>query len=162
MTLDGNGRWAAYKTAEMLQKVADLPVEAPDAGHRYSSGPRKGLQWLEPDCPEGQDDATVAELDRLTEKWQELLQEPDIAQVETSLCDFNSLVKGRYYLGHDIDSMQHAFTHDKIADRLPREAWAAREAVFAPELLGELNDWTGVRRDANRHYKTTGELLWIP
>ena len=33
------------------------------------------------------------------------LGETDVALVETSLCDFNSLVGGRYYLGHDIDAM---------------------------------------------------------
>jgi hypothetical protein len=158
-TLVGNGRWAAYKTAEMLQKICDVPVEAPDAGHRYSSGPRKGLMILEPRCPVGQTEDDIATLDMMTAMWADLLQEPDIAQVETSLCDFNSLVHGRYYLGHDIDSMQHAFL--AMGDRLPKEAWEAREATFDSKFLGELNGWTGVRKDANRHYKLTGELLYV-
>lgn len=158
-TLVGNGRWAAYKTAEMLQKVCDVPVVAADAGHRYSSGPRKGLMILEPHCPTGQTEEDIATLDLMTGLYADLLGEPDIAQVETSLCDFNSLVHGRYYLGHDIDSMQHAF--NTMGDRLPKEAWAAREATFDRKFLGELNDWTGVRKDANRHYKLTGELLYV-
>lgn len=161
MTLVGNGRWAAYKTAEMLQKVCDVPVEAADAGHRYSSGPRKGLEILHPGLPVGQDADTVEHLDFLTELWADKLGEPDIAQVETSLCDFNSLVHGRYYLGHDIDSMQHAWSHPAIKDRLPTGAWEAREATFDRQFLGELNGWEGVRKEANRHYKTTGELLYV-
>lgn len=159
MTLTGNGRWAAYKTAEMLQKVCDLPVVAADAGHRYSSGPRKGLEILHPGLPAGQSPEVVAHLDFLTEMLADQLGEPDIAQVETSLCDFNSLVHGRYYLGHDIDSMQHAFL--KLGDRLPSEAWAARDAVFERQFLGEFNGWDGVRKDANQHYKKTGELLYV-
>src|SRR5690606_13284180 len=65
--LRGNGRWAAYKLAEMLQKVAGAPTQATDAGHRYSSGPRKGLSRLYPDLPEGQGLADIAELDAITE-----------------------------------------------------------------------------------------------
>lgn len=156
MTIVGNGRWAAYKTAELLQKVCGLPVEAADAGHRYSSGPRKGLQVLEPDCPQGNTPEDIARLDQMTQQYADLLGEPDLAQVETSLCDFNSLVNGRYYLGHDIDSMQDAWR----AVPAPADAWEARADIFDPQYLGELNDWNGVRKPLKRLYQRTGELTW--
>lgn len=154
--LVGNGRWAAYKTAEMLQKVCDLPVAAADAGHKHSSGPRKGLALLHPNIPAFNDPLSIVELDLMTEELALELDEPDIAQVETSLCDFNSLAKGRYYLGHDIDSMQHALLS---VSGSPIEAWEAREAVFDQKYLGEFGGWQGVRKDLNRRYVRTGEFL---
>lgn len=146
----GNGRWAAYKTAEMLQKVCNVPIQAPDAGHRYSSGPRRGLELLEPDmCPWGNTKGDIAVLDFLTEQWAEELGEQDIAQVETSLCDFNSLVHGRYYLGHDIDAIYDAWM--KLSAWIPPEAWDARLAVFDPEYINE-----GVDKARKRLYLERG------
>lgn len=159
--LRGNGRWAAYKTAEMLQKVCGLSVAAPDAGHRHSSGPRKGLELLEPHCPTGNTARDIEELDALTELWADVLQEADIAQVETSLCDFNSLVRGRYYLGHDIDSMLEAFRNPRVASAVPTEAWEARSEVFGSRFLGEHKDWDGVRRELKNVYKTQGVMVHV-
>lgn len=158
MSIVGNGRWASYKTAEMLQKVCDLPIVAADAGHRYSSGPRKGLELLVPNCPTGQTESEIDTLDTITGVWADALGEPDIAQVETSLCDFNSLVRGRYYLGHDIDAMLGAWRHPLVTDSIPLEAWETRGEVFEERFLGEYGGWTGVRKTANKHYMQTGVL----
>lgn len=160
-TLVGNGRWAAYKTAEMLEKVCGLPVKAADAGHRFSSGPRKGLELLEPHCPADNRPDTIGTLDLMTSLWADQLGEPDVALVETSLCDFNSLVRGRYYLGHDIDSMQAAWLNPKVAGQVPTEAWDARADTFAHEFLGEFHGWLGVRKELNPVYKKTGELIHV-
>lgn len=152
----GNGRWASYKLAEMLQKVAGAPTAATDAGHRYSSGPRKGLALLYDDLPEGQKAADIAELDALTAGLAQWLGEPDVAQVETSLCDYNSLAHGRYYLGHDIDSMAEVLLSPRVV--VPPEVWEAREAVFDDRLLGELRGWDGVRTNLKRAYRDRGVL----
>lgn len=156
--LQGNGRWAAYKTAEMMQKVCGLDVQAPDAGHKFSSGPRKGLQVLEENIPTGNSDSDIFELDLITDLWAERLGEPDVAQVETSLCDFNSLVGGRYYLGHDIDSMQESWHNPKVSEFVEPWAWEAREKVFEPEFLGEKNGRVGVQKDKKSIYKKEGSL----
>lgn len=161
-TLHGNGRWAAYKTVEMMQKVAGLPITAADAGHAYSTGPRKGLADLGLDV-EGNGADAVRRLDAVTAALAESLRESDVAQVETSLCDYHSLVAGRYYLGHDIDSM----LGDWLSPRLPRgaipeEAWWAREASFAHNLLGERNGWQGVRKTRQTLYRNTGTIVGLP
>jgi len=155
----GNGRWAAYKTAEMLWKVCDLPVEAANAGHTYSSGPRKCLEMLHPDLPSGNQPEVIEHLDFLTEMWADQIGETDIARVETTLCDFRSMAHGRYYTGHDIDSHQHALL--ALGDRIPHEAWEARQDVFAPELLGELGGWSGVRKDLNVLYRDEGTIYRV-
>jgi hypothetical protein len=160
LSIHGNGRWAAYKAAEMLQKVCGYPIAAPDAGHRYSSGPRKGLAHLFAGLPEGNDPTSIATLDLYTDLLMTELGETDVALVETSLCDFNSLVSGRYYLGHDIDSMLGDLRHPAVADRVPLLTWEARSAVFPEELLGEAGAerWTGVRKQLNSIYRSTGEI----
>lgn len=160
LKIQGNGRWAAYKTAEMLQKVCGLDIQAPDAGHKFSSGPRKGLRLLDPDTPEDNSRDSIEYLDFVTETWAEILQEPDIAQVETSLCDFNSLVGGRYYLGHDIDSMLAAWNHPTVGQYVPEAAWAARRETFSEEFLGEVGNWAGVRRELKNGYKLGSVLDW--
>ncbi len=160
--LVGNGRWASYKTTEMLQKVCGYQIEAADAGHRYSSGPRRGLENIEPACPIGNTPKDVRALDILTQHWADELGEKDLAQVETSLCDFNSLLHGRYYLGHDIDSMQQDWNNPVVDGYISQELWEIREDLFASEMLGELNDWNGVRKEANKHYQRTGEMLYVP
>lgn len=159
--LPGNGRWAAYKTAEMWQKVAGLPVQAADAGHAHSSGPRKGLADLGLDV-EGNSPAAISALNRNTTALARTLGEPDVAQVETSLCDFHSLVKGHYYLGHDVDSMLEAWLSPRLPrGAIPDAAWDARASAFAPGLLGERNGWMGVRKHLNGAYRDAGLLLGV-
>lgn len=160
-TLHGNGRWAAYKMTEMMQKVAGLPISAADAGHAYSSGPRKGLADLM-DIPAGNKPADIATLDRLTVALADEIGERDIAQVETSLCDYHSLIRGRYYLGHDIDSMLADWLSPKLPrGAIPEEAWYAREASFESRFLGEHGGWQGLRKGLQRVYADRGILVGI-
>ncbi|UDL16198.1 hypothetical protein SEA_KOZIE_2 [Microbacterium phage Kozie] len=158
-TMPGNGRWAAYKMTEMMQKVCRLPIAAADAGHAYSTGPRKGLADLGLDTA-GNGAAALRYLDTITGLLAETLHEPDLAQVETSLCDFHSLVKGRYYLGHDIDAMLADWLSPRLPKgAIPEAAWDARAASFEPHLLGEMNGWTGLRRVRQTLYRDHGHML---
>lgn len=157
--IDGNGRWAAYKTVEMLQKVCGYELAAPDAGHAYSSGPRHGLKLLYPDAPDGNSAADISRLDAMTSALAYRLGEDDIAQVETTLCDFDSMVKGRYYTGHDIDAMQAALLDERVRQHIHEDVWEARRESFSAEYLGEIGGWVGVRKELNTRYKSEGRLL---
>lgn len=153
----GNGRWASYKIAELSQKVLDTPIRAPDAGHADSTGPRKGLGLLL-EIPSGNSDSVIQFLDGATESLRQTLGEPDVAQVETSLCDFHSLTKGRYYLGKDIDEQLHHLT--QVPSALTSLALAARRVSFPHAYLPELTGRpAGVDKDRQRHYAQTGEIL---
>jgi hypothetical protein len=161
----GNGRWAAYKTAEMLIEVAGAPSRVTDAGHAHSSGPRKGLADLYGGDVEGHSPEAVRVLDNRTIEVATWLVEPDIGKVETSLCDFHSALGGRYYVGHDIDGMQadllsertQRFTDPRLLDL----AWSSRERVFARSLLGERSGWTGVRKPLKTAYRDRRELVGV-
>jgi Alpha-glutamyl/putrescinyl thymine pyrophosphorylase clade 2 len=151
--LPGNGRWASYKTAEMLQKICGYPVTAPDMGHANSSGPRHGLALLYPGIPAGNAPAELAQLDRLSAELADSLGAA-IEEAETTLCDFHALAEGRYYPGHDIDVMLSQLLGTQSA--LTAEAMRARRAALAPAYLGEVGGWAGVDRHRCRVYRDTG------
>lgn len=160
-TLDGNGRWAAFKTAEMLAAIAGVPVRAPDMGHASSSGPRHGLKLLHPDAPDGNAPPDIAQLDHLSERLVAELRGRGLAAtletVETTLCDFHALHDGGYYVGHDIDLMQDQI--NQVPGPLTTEIFAARVAALPAEYLGEQSGWSGVDRARKRHYRRTGQVL---
>jgi len=157
----GNGRWAAYKTAEMLWKINGIPMCAPDMGHAHSSGPRQGLDILFAGMPTGNTARDVAILDNASNEVLNKLQEHGIQaaveEAETSLCDFHALVTGRYYVGHDIDQMQAQIL--KVPSDLTATIYKARAATIPNNYLGELNNWEAVDKERNRIYRDTGVVL---
>lgn len=152
----GNGRWASYKTAELLQKVAGWPVDAPDMGMDGATGPAAGLRLL--GASQRSSPATLERMGATVARQlaTEGLPGTELSTVETTLCDFHALVDGRYYVGHDIDQMQEQL------NRAPRAAsataFAARAATLPPAYLGERNGWTGVDRDRCRLFRDLGVI----
>jgi hypothetical protein len=161
MTVFGNGRWAAYKTAEILYKSHGFNLEAPDMGHANSSGPRKGLALFFPGLPLGNSPAEIAQLDNLSLKIVDYLQDKtsqvSIETAETSLCDFNALVKGKYYVGIDIDEMQEQLFAQPCL--LADLAFTARSEVLPNQYLGELNGWTGIDKSRKTIYRQTRQIV---
>jgi hypothetical protein len=145
----GNGRWAGYKTAEIFMKVLDFDVEPTDMGHNGASGSRRGLEILFNNVPSGNSSNDIKELDLLSNELVLTMNDrgyhATIETAETSLCDFNSKLKGRYYTGIDIDKMQTALKEvpSKYTDLL----FEARKETLPHQFLGELNNWDGVRKD---------------
>jgi hypothetical protein len=164
MQVDGNGRWAAFKTCEMLREVCGLPLEAPDMGHANSSGPRKGLGLLFAEARvAGNSAEVIAGLDRLSVRLVEELRgagaEASLATAETTLCDFHSMWNGRYYPGLDIDVMHEQIAMSPMSPEMRREAYLAREAALPLAYLGEEGGWQGVDVKRKRIYRMTGEIV---
>lgn len=156
-TIHGNGRWASYKTAEVLQKVAGWPVEAPDMGMAGASGPAHGLRMLGitgATHPNELEEAGVALTRALARTG---LPGAELSTVETTLCDFHALVEGRYYVGHDIDQMQAQL--DRTPSLLTRAAYTARGDVLPAAYLGEIGGWAGPNPARRRVYRDTGVIL---
>ena len=160
MTVFGNGRWAAYKTAEILMKCHGFNLEAPDMGHANSSGPRKGLGLFFPGLPQGNSPAEISHLDDLSLQVVSFLSDKtsqvSIETAETSLCDFNALVKGKYYVGIDIDEMQEQLL--AVPSSLAGLAFKARYETLPHEYLGELNGWVGIDKGRKVIYRQTREI----
>jgi hypothetical protein len=159
-TVFGNGRWAAYKTAEILMKSHQFNLAAPDMGNANSSGPRKGLGLFFPGLPQGNSPAEIARLDELSLKVVEHLtgktSQVSIETAETSLCDFYALNKGRYYVGIDIDEMQEQLL--RVPSDLTHLEFKARHDTLPHEYLGELNGWEGIDKTRKSIYAATRQI----
>jgi hypothetical protein len=159
-TVFGNGRWAAYKTAEILFKSHGFNLKVPDMGNANSSGPRKGLGLFFPGLPLGNSPAEIARLDDLSIKVVEYLQDKtsqvSMETAETSLCDFYAMTRGRYYVGIDIDEMQEQLL--RVPSDLTEWAFKARYESLPHEYLGELNGWEGIDKARKSLYKNTREI----
>lgn len=159
----GNGRWAAYKTCEMLNEVAGVPLEAPDMGHAHSTGPRQGLALLYPPTATyaGHGAQAVQVLDSYSKRLCSWLGERGlparVANVETTLCDFHSMYKGRYYVGHDIDQMQEQLNRMETGS-MKFAAFTARRESLPRDYLGEANGRDGVDKVRRSVYKKTGVI----
>lgn len=123
MTVHGNGRWAAYKACDLAVNVHDAPWTAPDAGHANSTGPRKALNILTGQTmPTDNHPDTIHHLNTITLQLAEIVGDPDVSRIETSLCDFRSHIQGRHPLGHDVQALAHQIRH------LPHGPKAFRQA----------------------------------
>lgn len=153
----GAGPWASFKWADLMKNVHGFSIEAPDigvGGKSATSGPIPGMVLLT-----GCDWKTCALDIGLQKKLLLAAVEKGaplsgLDQLETALCDFNSLAKGSYYLGHDIDSQM-----DQLQTAGPG-LWEAR-AVFPKRYRGELGrpPWTGIRKQLKKAFATGRELV---
>lgn len=161
-SIPGNGRWASFKTTELIKEVVGLRLSAPDMQHAHSSGPRKGLALLHPGLPEGNGPAEIALLDTysraLVGDMRAHRLPVEVETAETSLCDFYSMTRGSYYPGHDIDKMMLQLEALGSGPLIPL-AYEARRAVLPRAYLGELNGRRGIDKGRSVHYRITGEIL---
>lgn len=158
--LPGNGRWASFKTTELIQQVIGPDVAAPDMQHAHSSGPRKGLGLLFANLPADNDPASIALLDAFSRQLVQDMRrrglKVSVETAETSLCDFHSMVSGRYYPGRDIDQMQLQLA--SVPSVFDPYAWRARRRVLPEHYLGEVTGRNGIDRQAMVAYRTTGRI----
>lgn len=157
----GNGRWAAFKWVELLKEVHGFPVEAPDMMLKESSGPLDGLRRFAPRA------VGMSELEDKAVELRQFLRQNRVPvsweQLETLLCNWNSLCSGHYYVGHDIDELQHQII---MAPGLPdfweSRLWEARAEALPHQYLGEKHNWIGVQKWALTQYSSNGHLLPLP
>ena len=163
----GNGRWAAYKTGEVLKTVLGYPLAPTDAGHDFSTGPRHGLGLFYPGV-DGNGPQAIATLNKQTEALRNLLGAEfgvgmPVEQLETMLCDWHTTVDGRYYIGHDID-LNLGQLNKAVMERLHMHDYEllmlARAESFEPRWLGEVGGWSGVRPALRTLYRDHGRLEW--
>lgn len=143
-TIKHCGPWAAYKWCDLLKNVMEFPITAPDlgvGGGGKNAGPIPGLSRIS-----GKPWEVCARDLQLQRSYFDLARLSGVPfsgmeEFETSLCDYNSFAKGRYYVGHDIDAQMEALKSCGAT------YWEARGRCFPAKYLGELNGWFGVRKD---------------
>lgn len=162
-TVNGNGRWATFKWAEILRKVHEMSLQAPDMRLKYSGkAEAKPARCMNLFMMPTQ--SSVKALDRYGEILRETVAERvgdkwDFDTLETILCNFHSMTQGHYYIGHDIDEMLHVIN---VSDRLgatdKRFLFEARATVFKPDYLGEFRGWAETSKALKRQYQKTGVI----
>lgn len=154
----GAGPWASYKWADLVTHVLGFPITASDigvGGNGKEAGPVTGLMrltnWTRDWCLRPQTQREFFTQCNLAFQTRGLPSFQGLEQMETALCDFNSLCKGTYYVGHDIDAMMEQL--------LPTSAlWISRSVVIPESYRGEDRGWSGVRRKLKTRYRDTGAL----
>lgn len=151
------GSWSSYKFADLCKNVLERDIDAPDlglGGKGKFAGPIPGLSLLT--GKHWNQCATDMVLQkRFYNKC--LLSTPGVKfrgleELETCLCDFNSMYKGHYYSGNDIDKQMEDL--EGASDAL----WEARRRSFKIHLLGEVKGWKGVRKELKSRYRDEGVL----
>lgn len=158
-SLPWGGNWSAYKWADLLSNTHDVPIVAPDfgvGGGGETAGPIPGMVILTGSS--WKDCATKIDVQRDLYERAKKAGVPfrGMDQVETSLCDFNSLCKGRYYAGHDVDAQMEHFRSGNV----PECFWLAR-AVIPEEYRGEFKKeggWFGVDNSLKRAFADDSKL----
>lgn len=149
------GPWASYKFADLMKHVHGLPLEASDigvGGASETAGPIPGMVRLTGENWKECASNVGLQRELLAHACDAGVPFAGLDQLETALCDFNSLCKGGYYVGHDIDDQM-----TKLKDS-GAGLWESR-IVFADQWRGELGGWFGVRKERKKVYATTGKVL---
>ena len=149
------GPWASYKWADLMKHTLGFDIEASDigvGGRGKKAGPIPGMVWLTGmDWKECANDISSQKL-LLKICRDKGVPFAGLDQLETSLCDVNSMIKGRYYVGHDIDLMM-----TQLQTATPM-FWESRSRVFDPQWLGENGGWFGSRHELESLFKIRGEV----
>lgn len=182
LSIWGNGRWAAYKTCELLASVFGRPELAPtDMGHAHSSGPRQGLALVcTAPLPLGNSAEAVRRLNAISKALVNELWSRDLVATEptaeTTLCDFHALAGGRYYVGHDVDQMGMQLRRAMKAIGIDALETSARDFIAATDPAADqgvgllrahaagktLFPWRwpyDVDKARRRVYRETGEII---
>lgn len=88
---------------------------------------------------------------------------PDLSQVETSLCAYRKFFKGSRYNGYYLDrQLEELVTFPTINPRgaeIAEELYDLRARLFQPKYLGEAGGWLGIRRECKKLYRDHGVMM---
>jgi len=156
-----HGPWSSYKLCDMIKFVHNYDISAPDIGTKpgATAGPiaglnsLTGLDWKE--C--ANNNQLHRDLLRMTIDLGAPVNGLD--QLESMLCDYQSLINGKYYVGHDIDRDQAQLELERIRNPILDILWEARQQIFDERLLGEIGGWSEVRSHLNGVYKNRRRII---
>lgn len=111
------GPWIAFKAADMLERVLDVPIYFPDDLAIMYKEPRAALDLFE---------LSEQESNRQLLSWFERFPAPPsnnrpcgVQEVETCLCKWKSFLHSHYWIGKDIEEVQsHLVGWGNIARKL--------------------------------------------
>ncbi len=156
-----HGPWSSYKLCDMIKFVHQYPITAPDIGTKpgATAGPIAGLNTLT-----GLGWDKCADDSQLHRDLLQMVIDLDapvngLDQLESILCDWQSLTNGRYYLGKDIDRDQAQLELEKKRSPTLDILWEARRDIFDERLLGEIGGWSKVRNNLSDVYRNRRRII---
>lgn len=143
-TLPQGGPYHSFKFCDLLKYTMGYEITSPDigvGGAGKSAGPLPGLQRLT--GKSWKQCATDIVLQKFVYRKAKAagVPLPGMEEFETCLCDFDKYLKGRYYVGANLDGQM-----DHIKD-LDIVYWEGRRRIFPSIYLGELHGWFGERKE---------------
>lgn len=151
--IDGNGSWAAYTTAETIITVCGLDICVDHSGFADNTGPKATLLNLGFEASEKGAEEFIA--------WVRT-QQPEACEIfllETVMCYWQNMCKGKFYPGRSIDRQQNQIEYARDKGHDVNALWRARRTAFRIETLGEVQGWPGLDKERLKHYNRTGQIL---
>jgi hypothetical protein len=145
----GAGPWASWKWAELLRSVHGAEIVAPDVNvDGKNVAVKAALAALE----------TTSAPDVLAALGARGVELDGLDELRSVLVRFGALLKGAYYIGHDVDLQMEQL------EGASRPLWTSRD-VFPAAYRGEKakTPWNGVRKDLKKRYALDAELVnvWV-
>lgn len=149
----GAGPWASWKFAELLRAVHKIPIWPADI-----DGAPTAVTAIAAIVGEKPGDVSATARDLFLELKRRGVELEALDELREILIRFAALLKGTYYVGHDIDLQMSQL------DGASPGLWSAR-AGFPDAYRGEraTTPWSGVRKELKKRYASHGELvnLWV-
>lgn len=160
----GNGRFATFTTAELIQKVLKINIEVNGLDNKGSSGPADGIARAFY-C----DKKSIPQLDQYGLEGFQLLKDLgmkptytdfDMGVVESIYCTFGATCRGKFYPGRNVDRQQSRIMVVEEQGYDLSYLWEVRSKTIDHKFLGERNNWDGIDKDRLTLYRNEGILQW--
>ena len=170
------GRYSLFMYLEAIYNLTELAIQADTLNLKEALSSRNGLcfllgldNWVRHQS-EKKDNLTSRQYSFLQHELKKLYEEliskyPDIPttywNLETSLCAYKKLFFATRYAGYYIDrQLQELKTMQSMNPDIDWSIfWQARKECFFEKSLGELNGWSGIRKDKMKYFLNTGKFL---
>lgn len=170
------GRYSLFMYLETIYNLTELPIWADTLELKEALSSRNGLcfllgldNWVRHQSVK-RDNLNDRQYEYLQMKLRELYQTllnkyPETPttywNLETSLCAYKKLFFGTRYVGYYIDrQLEELSKMQKLAPEIDwTSLWDFRKNHFDRRVLGELNNWRGIRKERMKYFLNTGRFI---
>lgn len=168
------GRYSLFMYLETIYNLTDLPIWATGLNLKEALSSRNGLcfllgldNWVRHKSVHRENlnhEQYLYLQDRLKELFELVINKyPAIPttywNLETSLCAYKKLFFQTRYVGYYIDRQMEELIKMQKAAPIGADwnlLWRFRREYFNHKVLGELNGWSGIRKDRMKYFMDTG------
>lgn len=162
------GRFSAFLFLEMFVDMTGYPIENTTIDWKNGNTATSGLLNVFGYDKEAEDFDKTRRLRRTYKTMDGMLGilvngiqknggNPNVTQVETSLCAYRKFYKGSRYNGYYLDRMlEEIYKMKTDFPKVSEELLEIRARKYEDKYLGEKNGWSGIRPRMKKLYKESG------